>query len=107
MIETGIDLGGVKVFTTDNRGFTPEEISKVRLRQVLLARDAMRYREMTKQASAAKNKVFKIGKKVLGSGPRSSPNEQTSARETALKASLKKTGNYKDAAALISERLKG
>lgn len=90
-----------------NRGFTPDDIQGIRLRQVLLARDAMRYQEMTKQANVVKNKVFKLGKKVLTSGARAAPNEQASARETSLKSALKKSGHYKDAAALISERMKG
>lgn len=88
-------------------GFTPDEISKIRLRQVLLARDAMRYREMTKQASVAKNKVFKIGKKVLTSGTRTGANEQGSERQNSLRGKLRKSGNYRDAAALFSEALKG
>lgn len=39
MIETGIDLGGVKVFTTDNRGFTPEEIAERAIDKIIYVGD--------------------------------------------------------------------
>lgn len=86
-------------------GYSQQEVQGIRLKQVLLARDAMRYREMT-ATNAATKKVFRLGKKVLQPGARSSPAEQDSSKVAALSARLKKTGNPKDAAALISERLR-
>lgn len=88
-----------------NRGFSPEEVAAVKLhKQVLLARDAMRYQRS--KGEVAKNKVFKIGKKVLAPGSRSNRSEQLSNETRNLRTTLKKSGNYKDAAALIS-RLMG
>lgn len=89
-----------------SQGFTSEEISRARLKTVLLARDAMKYREMTAKAKTEAKRVFKLGKKVLTSGQRQAPagqNQQVSV----LQSRLKKSGHIKDAAALISERLKG
>jgi len=85
-----------------NRGFSPEEVAGLKLhKQVLLARDAMRYQRS--KGEAAKNKVFKLGKKVLSPGARTSRADQTSNDTRRLRSSLKKSGNYKDAAVLISK----
>lgn len=87
-----------------NRGFSPEEVASLKLhKQVLLARDAMRYQRSKGEAS--KNKVFKLGKKMLSPGSRTSRSEQANTDTRQLRATLKKSGNYKDAAALISKMI--
>lgn len=89
-----------------SQGYTPEELSKVRLKTILLARDAMKYREMTSKKAEAK-RVFKLGKKVLTPGSRPSNNEQSNQQVATLRSRLKKSGDMKDAAALISQHMKG
>jgi hypothetical protein len=39
MINAGLDLGGVKVFTTDNRGFTAEEIAERAIDKIIYVGD--------------------------------------------------------------------
>jgi hypothetical protein len=84
-----------------SRGYDPQYVATLNNhREVLLARDAMRSAKA--RQTAAKNKVFKLGTKTLTPGARGSKNEQ-SADTRQLRTSLKKSGNYKDAAALISK----
>jgi hypothetical protein len=54
------------------------------------------------QQSVAKNKVFKLGKKTLTPGSRVGRAEQTNETTRTLRGKLAKSGNMKDAAALIS-----
>lgn len=89
-----------------SQGYTPEELSKVRLKTILLARDAMKYREMTSKKAEAK-RVFKLGKRVLTPGARPAQNEQANQQVAALRSRLRKSGDVKDAARLISEKLRG
>lgn len=56
MIETGIDLGGVKVFTTDNRGFTPEEIAERAIDKIIYVGDKS-HPVITEQARAFKEHI--------------------------------------------------
>ena len=72
---------------------------------ILLARDAMAWRELQGKSEVAKKRVVRLGKKVLTSGPRQSTSQQAQASEQSMRARLKKSGKLEDAAALISNRL--
>ena len=86
-----------------SRGYDPQYVaSMANHREVLLARDAMRSAKA--KQTAIKNKVFKLGTKTLSPGARSSASDQAPDTRK-LRASLKKSGNYKDAAALISKMI--
>ena len=84
-----------------SRGYSPQYVAGIKAhREVLLARDAMRLART--QATVAKNKVFKLGKKTLTPGSRTGRAEQSNETTRALRGKLAKSGNMKDAAALIS-----
>lgn len=72
---------------------------------ILLARDAMAWRELQGKSDVAKKKVVKLGKRVLTGGPRQSTSQQAQANEQSMKVRLKKSGSMDDAAALIQHRL--
>jgi len=72
---------------------------------ILLARDAMAWRELQGKSEVAKKRVVRLGKKVLTSGPRQSTSQQAQVSEQSMRARLKKSGKLEDAAALISNRL--
>lgn len=73
-------------------------------KDILLARDAMAWREMHAKGDVARKKVIKLGKTVLKGGPRQ-PNDQAQRTESALRTNLRKSGKVEDAAALIQSRL--
>lgn len=84
-----------------SRGYSPQYVASIKAhREILLARDAMRLART--QQSLAKNKVFKLGKKTLTPGSRVGRAEQTNETTRTLRGKLAKSGNMKDAAALIS-----
>jgi hypothetical protein len=86
-----------------SRGYDPQYVaSMANHREVLLARDAMRSAKA--KQTAIKNKVFKLGTKTLSPGARGTKGDQAPDTRK-LRASLKKSGNYKDAAALISKMI--
>lgn len=84
-----------------SRGYALEQIERALAKDILLARDAMKYQEMKQKAATAKNKVFKLGKKVLKPGTRPARNEQGNERAASLRARLRKSGRVDDAAALL------
>jgi len=87
-----------------SRGYSPQYVANIKAhREVLLARDAMRLAKS--QTTVAKNKVFKLGKKTLTPGARGARNEQATETTRALRGKLSKSGNMKDAAALISRMI--
>ena len=84
-----------------SRGYSPQYVAGIKAhREVLLARDAMRLAKT--QSTVAKNKVFKLGSKTLKPGSRTGRAEQNNETTRGLRAKLSKSGNMKDAAALIS-----
>lgn len=88
-------------------GFTDDEIGSVSDHRVLLmARDAMRFREQAKQADVAKKKVVKIGSKVLTPGAAQSKAEGRRAAVDPLRQKLRKSGKVEDFAALLSEKIR-
>ena len=85
------------------RGFSDAEIEGVSDHRVLLmARDAMRWRESASKTDAAKKKIVKIAKKTIRPGAKQAKSEQQQDSLRAARAQLKKTGHHADAAALIS-----
>lgn len=86
-----------------SRGFTDQEIGNAADHRILLmARDAMRWRQSAKNADVAKKKVIKIGKKVVKPGARQSQAEQRQEGLKPMRDKLRKSGDWKDAAALLS-----
>lgn len=84
------------------RGATAQEVGSLSRHWIVsLARDAMRYQKS--KGEVARNKVFKLGKKVLSPGSRTTRGEQANTETRQLRSRLSKSGNYKDAAALISK----
>lgn len=84
-----------------SRGYSPQYVASIKAhREVLLARDAMRLAKT--QSTVAKNKVFKLGNKTLKPGARTGRAEQNNETTRTLRTKLAKSGNMKDAAALIS-----
>jgi len=65
MIETGIDLGGVKVFTTDNRGFTAEEIAERALDKIIYVGDQS-HPVIAEQARTFKEHIKRVLVHYLG-----------------------------------------
>lgn len=107
--------GKISAFLT-NEGYSEDQIYGRRLpdgqhvgglsaRDILLARDAMAWRELQAKGDVAKRKVVKLGKKVLTSGPRPSSGDMAQRNESTMRAKLRKTGKVEDAAALIQSRL--
>lgn len=85
------------------RGFSEQEISGATdHRLLLMARDAMRYRQSAEKADVAKKKVIKIGKKVVKPGSAASKEQANQDRFASLREKARKTGSTQDAAALIS-----
>lgn len=88
-----------------NSGYSREEIEGVAdHRAVVLARDAMRYRQQAKKGGAAAKKVLRIAKKVGKPGARQDKSQQSADRGRALAANLRKSGSIDAAAALIAHR---
>lgn len=85
------------------RGFSDSEIAEASDHRVLLlARDAMRHSRDAKTNDATKKKVLKIAKRVVTPGAKQSRQEQADERLQPIRARLRKSGDVKDAAALIS-----
>ena len=83
-------------------GFKADEIENIAdHRAVILARKAMLYDQVVKQSDAAKKRVVKLGKKVLSPGVKQTRNEQKADTLSKQRATLRKSGNVNDAAALI------
>lgn len=61
----------------------------------------MLYDQVVKQSDAAKKRVVKLGKKVLSPGVKQTRNEQKADTLSKQRATLRKSGNVNDAAALI------
>ena len=72
---------------------------------ILLARDAMAWRELQGKSEVAKRRVVRLGKKVLTAGPRQATAQQAQANEQSMRNRLKRSGKLEDAAALIQSRL--
>ena len=89
------------------RGFSDAEIEGVSDHRVLLmARDAMRWRESASKTDAAKKKIVKIAKKTIRPGAKQTKDEQRTEALQPIRQRLKKTGDWKDAAELLSARSK-
>jgi hypothetical protein len=99
-----------------SEGYTEDQIFGRRLpdgnrvgglsaRDILLARDAMAWRELKSNGDVAKKKVVKLGKKILTSGPRPSSSDMAQRNEQSMRQRLRKSGSVDDAAALIQSRL--
>ena len=90
-----------------NSGYTAQELEQAYdHRTIVLAHKAMQFDAMQKKGRTAKNRVAKIGnKKVLRPGAKQSKRQVKQDAEAQLRARLKKTGDHRDAAALISQRL--
>ena len=89
------------------RGFSDTEIEGVSDHRVLLmARDAMRWRESASKTDAAKKKIVKIAKKTIRPGAKQTKDEQRTEALQPIRQRLKKTGDWKDAAELLSARSK-
>lgn len=85
-----------------HRGFTDQEIGQAYDHRILLlARDAMRWRQTASKADAAKKKVVKIGKKVIKPGARQTQAQQRKDAQIPLRNKLKKSGSIHDAVALL------
>lgn len=86
-----------------SRGFSDEEIGEqADHRWFLMARDAKRYRESVKATDATRKKVVKVGKKVIKPGARQSTAETRQETVRPMRDKLRKSGNWRDAAALLS-----
>ena len=88
-------------------GYSPDEIDQAYdHRTIVLAHKAMQFDAMAKKGTTAKKRVVKIGnKKVLKPGAKRTKAQTQQDAEAQLRAKLKKTGDHRDAAALISQRL--
>ena len=81
------------------QGFDDAELANIRdHRAILLARDAMKYRELVSKAQATAKKVQALPQKVMKPGVGDTPN--LDGRSTAMKQ-LGKTGRVEDAAKLF------
>lgn len=91
-----------------SRGFSEQEINGASdHRLLLMARDAMRYRQSVEKADVAKKRVVKIGKKVVKPGTSASKEQANQDRFASLRAQARKTGSTSDAAALIAAKRQG
>lgn len=89
------------------QGYSNDELQTVYdHRTLVLAHKAMQFDSMKEKGETAKKKVAKIGKKVLKPGAKQSKKQQTIDADAKLRARLKETGDHRDAAALISQKLK-
>lgn len=88
-------------------GYNPDEIDQAYdHRTIVLAHKAMQFDAMAKKGTTAKKRVVKIGnKKVLKPGAKRTKAQTQQDAEAQLRAKLKKSGDHRDAAALISQRL--
>ena len=88
-------------------GYSPDEIDQAYdHRTIVLAHKAMQFDAMAKKGTTAKKRVVKIGnKKVLKPGAKRTKAQTQQDAEAQLRAKLKKSGDHRDAAALISQRL--
>lgn len=85
-------------------GFRKEEVDAASdHRIIMLARDAMRYRDQLKKADTAKKRVIRIGKKPLKPGSRQSKADQKQDSTRALRSQLRKSGKLEDAVALYQK----
>lgn len=109
------ELGNKLSAFLTNAGYSEDQIFGRRLpdgnhvgglsaKDILLARDAMAWRDLQTKGDVAKKKVVKLGKRILTGGPRQ-PNDQAQRNESTLKTTLRKSGKVEDAAALIQSRL--
>lgn len=86
-------------------GLTEQELrSVVDHRQLMIARDAMRWQQLQKAKPTVVNKV-KAAPKLLKPGTTQSKAAQANLQTQSLRARLKETGRPRDAAALIKQRL--
>ena len=88
-------------------GYSPDEVDQAYdHRTIVLAHKAMMYDQMSQKGKTAKKRVVKIGnKKVLKPGAKQTKAQTQQDAEAQLRAKLKKSGDHRDAAALISQRL--
>ena len=85
--------------------FAPEEVGNVTdHRLILLARDAMKYRALSKKGTAAVKKV-KALPKLVKSGGRTAVTAAAKAGAEQRKVRLKKTGSVQDLAAVLIDRI--
>lgn len=83
-------------------GYTPEEISNVyKSRDVAIAYKAMQFDKLKASKPAAK-RVVKIGSKPIKPGKSQSKADQRSSQSADQRARLKKSGDYRDMAALLN-----
>lgn len=89
-----------------SRGFSPEDVMGASdHRLILLARDAMKYRESQATANAAAKKVAKVPK-VLKPGAPKSEAQVNQAQEAALRKRIRAGGKTDDAIAAAAELMK-
>lgn len=88
-------------------GASDQELSTIiDHRLVVLADKARRYDELMKKGTEHKKRVLKLnGKKIGKPGARQSKAQAQQDVRSAKRAALKKSGNVRDAAALIADRL--
>ena len=83
-------------------GYTPEEISNVyRSRDVAIAYKAMQFDKL-KASKPATKRVVKIGSKPMKPGKSQSKADQRQSQNADARARLKKSGDYRDMAALLN-----
>ncbi len=86
-----------------NQGYTQAELDRsFDHRAIITAKKAMLYDEGQKAVDVAKKKVFKLGKKPLGSGSRPGKAEQSRDALAKARAKAKKTGRMDDLADAMS-----
>jgi len=91
-------MGLIETFM-EERGFTPQDgLTVLDARILLLANDAMKYRDLMKRAAEAGKKVAAVPPKVERPGVAAT--KPTDGRTSAMKQ-LEKTGSVRDAAALF------
>ena len=91
--EAAGSVGSVKIFTTDNRGFTPEEIAERAVEKLIYVGENVAP-DLARQAREFKNQVFDLMVKYLREA-------QESERKT-IRAKLSQRG-YEEIAHLIGD----
>ena len=87
-----------------SKGYTDQEISMlVDHRAILMLADAYRYEKIKKNASLKNKKVTKVSKVVSSSSPKVQDDSDIARRIKSKKATLKKSGNVKDAVSVLQE----
>ena len=93
-------------FLSSTYGFEPQDISRVEdHRTLLLAMDAMKYRQSQEKISKATKRVVNLPK-IQKPGAKMSAQAANRQKQNEKRIRLKQTGNVKDAAAIIYDRMR-